>query len=434
LVILFVLSLKSYGYVSYGNDIDGPLKGDCNVCHLPGDMTSLNSYGLAFENYPNHASVPADAIENIADLDSDGDGYMNGWELEKGTNPGDGASFPPAGTLPKTVISQPGDGSVFGSGVLITFNGSASNDEFGVKNGIASYDWDFGDGNSAQGNLVTHTYISENTYIVTLTVTSVGGLTDSKSASVIVSNIDVNVQPNGIIAGDAYITGSLGAPIFLDASESFDPNDDSDNNGLIDGYEVDNLTYTWDFGDGTIGSGKTVEHIYTSTGTFTVTLNVTDGGFGSDDTILSDTDSISIEVFRPTLQIVNFTKSSKEPVEGYKLVMYGKIRNIGEGDAINVTVRIVHEELVEQVLTNVSILSNETHDVVFSIYPEAGNHKYILEVDCVSGIISDFLYAHVDTQPNAMSSPGIFIVTISFIATALCFKQLTRKKQLEGGK
>jgi hypothetical protein len=41
--------------------------------------------------------------------------------------------------------------------------------------------------------------------------------------------------------------------------------------------EGDPLTYNWEFGDGTSGSGATVTHRFSTAGTFTATLNVTDG-------------------------------------------------------------------------------------------------------------------------------------------------------------
>jgi len=53
--------------------------------------------------------------------------------------------------------------------------------------------------------------------------------------------------------------------VLFDASDSYDP----------DGTIVD---YFWDFGDGSYASGKIVTHRYATTGTFTVTLNVTDDG------------------------------------------------------------------------------------------------------------------------------------------------------------
>lgn len=47
--------------------------------------------------------------------------------------------------------------------------------------------------------------------------------------------------------------------------------------------DVDNdpLSYSWNFGDGTTGSGRTVNHTYSSAGNYTATLTVSDGRGGS---------------------------------------------------------------------------------------------------------------------------------------------------------
>jgi len=68
-------------------------------------------------------------------------------------------------------------------------------------------------------------------------------------------------------------SGKVGEEISFSGSESKDPDDD-------------NLTYTWDFGDGKQDSGMDVKHVYTAAGSYTVTLTVNDGKGGTDsDTI-----------------------------------------------------------------------------------------------------------------------------------------------------
>jgi len=69
-------------------------------------------------------------------------------------------------------------------GETVNFDGSNSNDPDGD---IVSYDWDFGDGNTGTGVSATHTYSTADTYTVTLTVTDNGGLTDTDTLTVIVS-------------------------------------------------------------------------------------------------------------------------------------------------------------------------------------------------------------------------------------------------------
>jgi len=69
-------------------------------------------------------------------------------------------------------------------GVAITFDGSGSYD---IDDGIASYDWDFGDGSTGVGAIVTHAYDAEGTYTVTLTVTDVGGSTGTDTTIVTVT-------------------------------------------------------------------------------------------------------------------------------------------------------------------------------------------------------------------------------------------------------
>ena len=83
----------------------------------------------------------------------------------------------------------------------------------------------------------------------------------SATTTITVSNVNRAPVAN---AGGPY-AGVVGAAVFLHGEGSSDP----DGNGL---------TYAWDFGDASTGTGATPSHIYSATGTFTVTLTVTDNG------------------------------------------------------------------------------------------------------------------------------------------------------------
>jgi len=77
-----------------------------------------------------------------------------------------------------------------------TFSGTSSSDTDGT---ITSYQWSFGDGNSASGDQSQHNYDSSGSYTVSLTVTDNGGLSDTADKVVSVS---VN-NSGGLISGVA---------------------------------------------------------------------------------------------------------------------------------------------------------------------------------------------------------------------------------------
>jgi PKD repeat protein len=91
--------------------------------------------------------------------------------------------------------------------------------------------------------------------------TDPGSLFDQKSFSITVNNVNRAPVAN---AGGPY-TGTIAVAIHFNGSASSDPDGDA-------------LTYAWDFGDASTGTGVTVDHPYAAAGTFTVSLTVTDNG------------------------------------------------------------------------------------------------------------------------------------------------------------
>ena len=108
--------------------------------------------------------------------------------------------------------------------------------------------------------------LAAGTYVFRLTVTDNGGLKGTDDASVVVSATTANRAP---VAGFTAAPVSGPAPLAV----SFDASASSDPDGGV-------LAFSWNFGDGTTGTGKTVSHTYPA-GSFTATLTVTDGKGGS---------------------------------------------------------------------------------------------------------------------------------------------------------
>ncbi|MEW6086989.1 MAG: PKD domain-containing protein [bacterium] len=160
-------------------------------------------------------------------------------------------SYPYTTSIP---VANAGPDQSVHAGLTVNFDGSGSSDLQGT---IVSYSWDFGDGTTESGVTASHIYNAAGTYTVTLTVTDNEGATGSD-----VSQVHVNNNPPLAIAGGNK-SGSRIAPVNFDGSASFDTD------GTI-------VSYLWDFGDGASASGAVVNHIYSSLGTFTATLTVTD--------------------------------------------------------------------------------------------------------------------------------------------------------------
>jgi PKD repeat protein len=141
-------------------------------------------------------------------------------------------------------------------GEKVNFNASGSSDPDGE---IVSFQWDFGDGRGDSGETVTHKYKNAGTFTVVLVVQDNSGNRGTASQTVSVTE------------GDSPTASFVYSPanpaesetIYFNASESDDPDGDI-------------VSFDWDFGDGTNGTGETVTHQYGGSGSFTVLLKVTD--------------------------------------------------------------------------------------------------------------------------------------------------------------
>ena len=173
----------------------------------------------------------------------------------------------PPNLAPFAVIS--GVPSIGFAPLIVNADASLSYDTDG---NVASYAWDFGDGNSSTVSNPTHVYYAQGTYIVTLKVTDNDGAVNIVSTVVSVMPVNVMPIPNFTVSSTS---GQSPHPVAFDATASFDG----------DGSIVD---YAWDFGDGSTTNGPsgthaTHSHTYTIGGIFTAQLTLTDnlGGTAS---------------------------------------------------------------------------------------------------------------------------------------------------------
>lgn len=142
-------------------------------------------------------------------------------------------------------------------GMSVAVNGLGSDDSDGT---IESYAWDWGDGTTAaSGATASHTYATQGSHTITLTVTDDRGATATTTRDVSTTHADPTAT---------FSASAAGLQASTDASGS-------------SGQDGAALTYTWNWGDGASSNGQTASHSYAAAGTYTIGLTVDDSLGGS---------------------------------------------------------------------------------------------------------------------------------------------------------
>jgi len=159
-------------------------------------------------------------------------------------------------TIVQQMTIYPGATAAFNVTDDCLYNDIVMTDASSVTAGsITSWAWDFGDGNIDSQQNVSHLYGANGTYDVTLVVTTDNGCTDTLTQQTIVfavPNVDFNTGPVCL----------YDSAVFTDVSTVNTPD-------VL-------ASWLWSFGDGTpIVSNQNETHLYSSEGTYDVTLIVT---------------------------------------------------------------------------------------------------------------------------------------------------------------
>lgn len=204
-------------------------------------------------------------------------------------------SFAPApvDNPPTVSITSPLDGATVSGTIEITADAT---DDVGVVQ------VDFYVGTTLIGTDTTSPYsvswdsttVTDGTYTLTATTVDTIGQTASHSISVLVDNVNDPPVANAGPDQSAYVEET----VYFDGSGS------TDDRGIV--------SYHWDFGDGSTGTGVTTTHTYLAAGTYTVILTVTDnGGLTASDTAIV---TITEKPAGPTMHVgdITFTSSVRE--------------------------------------------------------------------------------------------------------------------------
>ena len=219
----------------------------------------------------------------FSDGSADGDGTVTGWSWDFAD--GSGAitqnpthTYDNGGSYPVTLVATDDDGATATASKIIVVTAApppntsptagfsqtctglsctftdGSTDSDGT---VTGWSWNFGDGGSAITRNPSHSYTSGGTYTVSLVATDDDNATASASKAITVTAPATNIAPTAAFAV------SCSALICRFTNQSTD----------VDGSI---MAWKWTFGNGTSATSRNPSRTYASSGTYTVTLRVTD--------------------------------------------------------------------------------------------------------------------------------------------------------------
>jgi PKD repeat protein len=181
----------------------------------------------------------------------------------------------------------------FSPTLKVQFTDSSSDDE----GPIVAWNWNFGDNQTAEVQNPEHIYAFPGTYLVVLTVTDSGGLKASAS-------IRVTVDPPGNNPPIAnFLFSQQNRKLIIDFTDT-----SSDTDGVIS-------SWIWNFGDNSTNTVQNPSHTYLSSGTYQVTLTVTDNS-GKSSSITKNVVVVPLVNISPIISNITGTQTNFKPLIG----------------------------------------------------------------------------------------------------------------------
>lgn len=327
------LSPGSYTAVLTVTDDDGAVASDSVTVTVSANQPPV----AASSATPSTGKAPLSvAFSSAGSSDPDGGALSYSWSFDDGTPNSNAAnpnhSYVAAGTYhpvltvtdaqgatashSSTVVVNANQAPVAVAGanvtsgpapLVVTFDATGSTDSDGT---IASYLWTFPGSVTSSQTSPQFTFAAQGTYAVSLQVTDDSGATSTDTISIVVGAAP-NVAPTAV-ASAAPTTGKRNLAVTFNSSAS------TDSDGTI-------VSRSWTFGDGATSSAANPSHTYTTAGTFTATLTVTDnaGAIASDTVVITVTPNqapIAAGAATPSTQkqgkVVNFSSAGSSDPDG----------------------------------------------------------------------------------------------------------------------
>ncbi|MEM7142021.1 MAG: PKD domain-containing protein [Actinomycetota bacterium] len=234
-------------------------------------------------------------------------------------------------------------------------------------------EWTFGDGQTASGSIVSHSWAAEGTYLLTLTATNVAG-TDTVTETI---EVVAELPPPVAQIGDFNESPWVGeTTVFIDAS-------------------IDATSWLWDFGDGVTSNAPNPLHSFSTPGQKLVSLTVTNRN-GSDSTAV---------VVEPRL----------EPIASF----FASATGVRTGEVVAFTDASVNAVSWTWDFGdgNSSALQNPTHS-----YTATGTYGVTLAIESATGDIDTFGPVSITVDPAAPLLDGIDVIGDDITLTTAAFQ------------